>query len=322
MQNKNTPQQDATKRPLRDRVGLVVNGVDTVKAVKTIVAAEAAGVRQIWMTQSPGTPDTLTMFAAAAVQTATIRLGTSIIPTYSRHPITMAQQALSINDLAPGRLRLGIGSSHRPTIEGSYGLEMVSPLRQVHEYLDILRTLLWEGKIEHEGRFFRVKATLPRTAQVPLLISTLREGAFEMAGEISDGALSWLCPVPYLLKRALPALREGATRAGRSAPPLVAHVMVALSTDSTAVLAAARQRVQYYGKLPFYANMFADAGFPVEGDGMMTDALIKSLVISGDPQTVAARLRELPLDELLLLQIPVKDPAGEQAQLMELIGQL
>jgi alkanesulfonate monooxygenase SsuD/methylene tetrahydromethanopterin reductase-like flavin-dependent oxidoreductase (luciferase family) len=101
-----------------ERVGLVVSGENTSTAVRTIVEAEADGVRQIWMTHSPYLPDSLTILAAAATKTSTIRLGTSIVPTYPRHPLVMAQQALSINDIAPGRLRLGVGPSHQSIIEG------------------------------------------------------------------------------------------------------------------------------------------------------------------------------------------------------------
>jgi alkanesulfonate monooxygenase SsuD/methylene tetrahydromethanopterin reductase-like flavin-dependent oxidoreductase (luciferase family) len=114
-------------RPRRERVGLVVDGSNAAAAVKTIVSAEDSGVRQVWMTQSPFWPDTLTTFAAAAAKTSTICMGTSIVPTYPRHPLVLAQQALSLHDLASGRLRLGIGPSHRFIIEGTYGLQHTAP---------------------------------------------------------------------------------------------------------------------------------------------------------------------------------------------------
>src|SRR5687768_13705788 len=106
------------------RIGLVVRGRDTAAAMAAIVAAEAAGVRQIWMTQGATAPDTLAIFAAAATRTSQVRLGTAIVPTYPRHPLALAQQALALTDLAPGRLRLGVGTSHRNTVEGVYGLPL------------------------------------------------------------------------------------------------------------------------------------------------------------------------------------------------------
>ncbi len=328
MQKKDTAlsvSQQPLPRLTRDRVGLVVSGTDTLAVISTIVAAEAAGVQQVWMTQTVSAPDTLSIFVAAAVQTSTVRMGTAIVPTYPRHPLTMAQQALTLGDLAPQRLRLGIGPSHRPTIEGFYGIPMTAPLEHLREYMTVLRAALWEGKVDYQGHFFTVKATLPRTSQTPILISALRTGAFHLAGEIADGAISWVCPVSYLLEKALPALREGAAKSDRPVPPLVAHIPVAFTQDRQAALAAARSQLNRYGRLPFYAGMFADAGFPVAPDGTMTDALLDNLVVSGDETAIAARLNELldaGLDELLVMAVPVVDLQSEQARLGRLIGQL
>ena len=311
-------------RRLRDRVGLVVEGPDSSAVVEAIVAAEAAGVRTVWMTQGAAAPDTLAIYAAAATRTASIVLGTAIVPTYPRHPLALAQQALTVADLAPGRLRLGVGPSHRHSMEGIYGLPMGEPLAHLREYVAVLRGLLWDGAVDHRGRYFTVRASLPRSPRVPLPVSALRAGAFRLAGEISDGALSWMCPAPYLLETALPALRAGAEAAGRPAPPLVAHVPVALSEDRAAVLAAGHQRVARYAGAPFYARMFADAGFPLPEDGTVPDALVESLVVSGDEAAVRARLGELlasGLDELLVMPVPVTDLASERARLAHLLSQ-
>ncbi len=323
-----------TGLPARERVGLVVDGTNAAAAVTTIATAEAAGVRQIWMTQGPSNPDTLTIFAAAAAaaKTSIIRLGTSIVPTYPRHPLALAQQALAINDIAPGRFRLGIGPSHRPIIEGVYGLPQTTPLAHLREYLQVLRAVLWEGKINHHGHFFNVVATMTRTATIPLLTSTLGEKAFQLAGEISDGAISWLCPVSYLLNTGLPALRKAAaSSSGRSSsePPLVAHVIVALSQDGPLILEKGHQLLGYYTKLPFYAKMFTDAGFPITiSDGNETivpDALVDNLIISGNESAVATRFKELlsaGLGELMITLVPIIDAHDEQTRLMNLIGKL
>src|SRR5207302_3741317 len=246
MQNKDTTPataQTSTQHPARERVGLAIYGTDSAETLSAIAAAEAAGVRQVWMTQSAAAPDTLTIFAAAAMRTTSTRLGTAIIPTYPRHPLALAQQALALGDLAPGRLRLGVGPSHRPTIEGVYGIPMKAPLEHLREYVTVLRQALWEGKIDYRGHYYTVRTPFPRTPHTPILISALREGAFHLAGEISDGAISWVCPVPYLLEKALPALRAGAAKSGRAVPPLVAHIPAALHQDRKAVLAAARRQL-------------------------------------------------------------------------------
>ena len=306
-------------------IGLVVQASDAATTIGRIREAEQAGIQQVWMTQSAGMLDTLTLFAVAATQTTSVRMGTAIVPVYPRHPMVMAQQAATIDGLAPGRLRLGVGTSHRHLIEDMYGLAMPSPLAYLREYVEVLRQVLWEGRVDHKGKFFRVTGSIPRPAQVPLLISALGEKAFRLAGEVADGAISWVCPVPYLLNTAMPALRAGAQARNRPAPPLVAHIMVAMSTDEVAVQAAAARRISFYTKAPFYLHMFAAAGFPIGEDGAGVDALVKALVVAGNEAQVETRLRELlvsGLDELMLMLVPVADEASEREQLIRVIARL
>jgi F420-dependent oxidoreductase-like protein len=321
-----TKENSGSSLSTAERVGLVIDGTNANDAVKTIAAAEAEGVRQIWMTQTPFWPDTLTTLAAAATKTSAIHLGTSIVPTYPRHPLVMAQQALSLHDIAPGRLRLGIGPSHQPIIEGIYGLPQTTPLAHLREYVNVLRTALWDGKVDHHGKFFNVKVTLPHTAQIPVLISTLGVKAFQLAGEIADGALSWVSPIQYLIRTGIPALRTAAAAANRqSAPPLVAYISVALSQDRDSVLAAGRQSLDMYSKFPFYAKMFSDAGFPLTAGQMISESLVDSLIVSGNEDTVAVQFTKLlaaGLDELMVTLVPIKDAVDEFRRLMRLIGQL
>jgi len=316
---------NTTARTLRDRVGLSIWAANPPSLVQLIEEAESAGVEQIWMTQGPVSHDTLTTYAVALARTSRIRLGTSIVPTYPRHPLALAQQAATAASFGSDRLRLGVGPSHRPSIEGAYGIRMEAPLEHLREYVHVLRAALWDGTVEHQGRFITAKATSSSTTQIPLLVSALGEGAFRLAGEISDGAISWNCPPSYLLDVALPALRDGARAAGRAVPPLVAHVWVALSTDRVAVRHAAQKRLATYARLPFYANMFAASGFPVQADGTLSDELIDNLVAMGDESTVTARLNELlasGLDELLVSLMPLEDEVSELTRTFDLIGRL
>ncbi len=317
--------EDVSHLPVRGRVGLVIEARDVDTAINKIRDAEQAGVQQVWMTQSAGMLDTLTLFAVAVTQTSQIRFGTSIVPAYPRHPLVMASQAMTIDSIAPGRLRLGVGTSHRHVMENMYGLSMSSPLAYLSEYVEVMRQILWEGKVDHQGKFFKVNTSFPRTARIPLLVSALGVKAFRLAGEIADGAISWVCPVPYLLDKALPALREGAQAVNRTSPPLVAHIPIALSADEEAVQKAAMQRISYYTKAPFYAHMFAEAGFPIGADGSGTSELVKSLVIAGDKAQVEQRLRELVesgLDEFMLMMVTVADEAREREQLLQIIASL
>lgn len=319
-----TPADPTEVRSPRDRIGISINAPDIQALLDAIQEAESAGVTQLWLTQNPVSFDALSVFAAALGRTERIRLGTSIVPTYPRHPLALAQQAATVSVLGPGRLRLGVGTSHRPIIEHTYGLSIEAPLVHLREYVTVLRAALWEGQVDHHGRFFTAQATLNQVPRTPILIATLGEGAFRLAGEIADGAISWNSPPSYLREIALPALRAGAEAAGRPAPPVVAHLWVALTSDSTAVVQAARQVLSGYAKLPFYANMFAAAGYPVEAGGI-SDALIEQLVIQGDAASVSQRLHELldsGLDELLLTIVPVGDVAASRTELFQLVGKL
>ncbi len=308
------------------RAGLVIRRPDPAATLAAIERAEAGGLAAVWSTVGGVAPDAVTLFAAAAVRTARIALGTSIVPTYPRHPAALAAQALAVAELAPGRFRLGIGPSHRPTIEGAFGLPMGTPLDHLREYLTVLRDLLWDGRTDFAGTYYNVRLALPPTIappRTPLLISALRSNAFRLAGEIADGAISWVCPVPYLVGTALPAMRAGAAAANRPAPPLIGHVPVAMHTDRRAVREAARAQLGLYGRLPFYARMFADAGFAVGGDGAMPDALLDTLVVAGTPETVCARLEAIQaagVDELIVSHIPVADGDAEEAALIAVLA--
>lgn len=308
------------------KAGLVIPRGSATHLVERTQQAEGRGVPAIWTTVGGPTADTVGSLTAAAAVTERVGLGTAVAPVYGRHPITLAAEAIAISDLAPGRMRLGIGNSHRPIIEDMYGIPMVKPLTYLREYLAILRGLLWDGKVELQGEFFRVKSALPATVtppRVPLPISALRRGAFVLAGEVADGAITWVTPIDYIVRTGIPALQEGADRAGRERPPVIAHVPVAVSSDREAARNAFRKQFPVYPKLPFYAAMFADAGFPVTAEQEMSDALVDELAVSGDAAEVRARLeaiRARGVDELLISHVVVADEAEELAALSAILS--
>jgi F420-dependent oxidoreductase-like protein len=306
--------------------GLVIPRGSASAFVERISQAERRGVGAVWTTVGGPTADPVTAYAAAGAATERIRLGTAIVPTYPRHPVVLGGQAIALNDLAPGRIRLGVGPSHRPTIEGAFGLPMGKPLAHLREYVSVLRALLWEGAVDFSGDYFKVKIALPANVpppKVPVPISALRANAFRLAGEVADGAISWVAPIDYLVETALPAMEKGAAFAQRTRPPLIAHVPVAVSTDRVAVRAAFRAQFPVYARLPFYAAMFAAAGYPVTDKGEMTDALVDVLAVSGDPQEIRTRLETIQsrgIDELMISLVVVSDEATELAALSEIIA--
>jgi alkanesulfonate monooxygenase SsuD/methylene tetrahydromethanopterin reductase-like flavin-dependent oxidoreductase (luciferase family) len=318
--------QEAT-RSRKGRVGISVQPADPATLVANIVEIEEAGVDHVWVAFGPlGYPDVLTTLAAAAVRTSHLKLGTSIVQITSRHPVFMAQQVLSFDSLAPGRLRLGIGGTGLSQMAKSiYGIEMGAPLAYLREYIQVLRPLLEQGEVHYQGRYFTVDASLPGSAQVPLFISALGAGAFRLAGEVTDGALPFITPIPYLLNTAIPALSAGAAAATRPRPPVVAHVPVAFTEDRATALRAGRQALGIYPTLPAYRNMFIAAGFTELDTNLVSDRLIESLVVFGNESKIRDRVLELlatDIDTLALSLVPASDPTQERVRLARLVGRL
>lgn len=294
----------------------------------TIEQAEAMGVPAIWGPTIPMGFDMLTLLAAAAVRTTTMRLGVAIVPTYPRSPVELATEALVLAELAPGRFCLGLGTSHPAIIEGMYGLPFGrKPVSQLREYITILRALLWEGQVTFEGEFYQVNTQFPSGTKppcIPLPIAALRPPLFRLAGEVSDGALAAWCPYNYLVDVALPTMREGAASANRPVPPVFAQVPVVLSEDFNVVREAAQQALDMYlHTAPAYARLFAMAGYPIGSDCVLPDNFIQDMFVYGDDAAILARLgeiRAMGIDELMVTLHPVGDPMAEQTHLLGLIA--
>lgn len=316
--------KDKQALSLARRIGIGFHPTDARQAVDFIARSEEAGFGTAWAVMSPIDRDTLTILAAAAMQTDRIHLGTAVVPAFTRHPLSLVTQVLVLEDLAPGRIRLGLGSSHRLSMAPAYGLPFTRPLAQLREYLSVVRTLLQEGSFAFAGEFYTGEATLRFTPGTPVLMSALRQHAFELAGELADGAISWVCPPRYLREVALPAMREGAARAGRALPPLIAHVLVAPSDDIDQVRAEACNFLTYYTARPFYRSMFADAGYPSEVDQPLSHDLVDALVISGDEHAILGSLREhlTWADELIVSVIPVGGERSADDKVFQLISRL
>jgi F420-dependent oxidoreductase-like protein len=307
------------------RIGVHIGAVSAQKVVDGIVAAEEAGVECAWLTVGGLAPDPFAIFGAAAQHTKTIKFGTSIVPTFPRHPLAMAQGAIAVDSLAPGRLRLGVGPSHKPAIEGTWGIPFDRPLEHLREYLKILRSVLETGAVAFEGKRLTARGQAAGPTGVELMASALRTNGFRVCGELADGAISWVCPLPYLRDVAMPAIAEGAAKAGRPAPPLIAHVPVVVSEDMDAVREGAKRQIGFYPRVPFYSQMFQDAGFPEAAEGQLSDRMVDALVVHGSAEQVKARLREVPSfgpRELLAMPIVPPGDTDATARTLKVLGEL
>lgn len=308
------------------KIGVHVVAPDAPGLIDGIGTADEFGLDVAWLTVGGLAPDPFAVFTAAAARAQRIDFGTSIVPTFPRHPLAMAQGAMTVDQIAPGRLRLGVGPSHKPSIEGIWGIPFERPLAHLREYLTVLKAILNDGKVSHAGDILRAEAQITAPTQVRVMASALRPRAFRLCGEVAEGAISWMCPLPYIRDVAAPALAEGAKAAGRAKPAMIVHVPVVVTDDREAVLAAAGRQFGRYQTLPYYRQMMLDAGLSDASGSEFTPAMADALIISGSEEQVAERIRALPshgADELLAAIVTLKDdPAPAAQRTLALLGRL
>ena len=277
------------------RVGLIAGTTyasargNAADVLAVIERAEELGIPAVWLVTSGAGLDGLTLLGAAAARTKRVMLGTFIVTCFPRHPIVMVQQTQVIAHLAPGRFRLGIGPGHKVAEEKTFGVDFRAPLGHLRESVRIARTLLHTGAVDYDGRYYSTHETIIKPIDVPVMVSALQQKSFELAGEESDGALSWVCPEAYLRDVAVPAMKAGAGRAGRPVPPLMAGVPLCVHGDLEEARNAIRQEAPGYPRMLFYQQMFAGAGYLEAFEAQWSDGMIDSGTIVGDE----ARVREI-----------------------------
>ena len=242
----------------------LIPGANLDRALGLARQAEAWGYESLWVTHGGGW-DSFLVLAAYAHATRTIKVGTGVVPIYPRHPVALAQEALTLAELSAGRFRLGIGVSHRAMMTEALGLDMGSPLEAAREYVTILRSAL-SGKVEHSGTRYRVswQSTLPRLPEPPpIFVAGLSTRMIEVAGEIADGVILWLCAPTYVREVVIPAIVRGRRRIGKPLEgfEVVAAVPGAVTHNLEAATALFKEELTRYMRLPFYRAMLAASGF-------------------------------------------------------------
>jgi F420-dependent oxidoreductase-like protein len=312
---------------VQKRLGMVVSAPDSSAVLTSIAHVEQQGIPAAWLTSAgAGGADPLGVFAAAALRTQHILLGTAITQTFPRHPIAVAQQVQVLAQLAPGRFRLGLGTSGRAGMEQTYGVNFRAPLGHLREYVRIVKSLLHTGSVDFAGRYYQAHTRLSAPVDVPVMAAALGEKAYELCGAEADGAISWVCPGTYLREVALPALHRGADSAGRPVPPLVAHAPVCVHDHAEEVRAAIRQQFGFFARSPFYQNMFRAAGFAEVTQGTWSDAMIDAVALWGNEARVADALTGLfALGATEILVSPVAagvDRAASLERTLRLLSQV
>lgn len=264
-----------TKHPagkeIEMKIGLFVggSGSDRIRLDEVIQQgkqAEADGFDSFWLPHiSSRGPDALTALSLIGSQTSRIQLATGVVPTYPRHPTMLAQQALTMQIAAGGRLTLGIGPSHKPGIEDVLGLSYDRPAKHVEEYLSVLLPLINKGKVDFDGEFYQVHAELALSDALPLpvVISALAPRMLRMAGEIADGTITWMAGQKAIESHVVPRITRAAESAGRASPRVCVGLPIAVTDDESAGRDEAARLFERYGQLVNYRRIL-DAG-DVEG---------------------------------------------------------
>jgi F420-dependent oxidoreductase-like protein len=278
------------------KLGLFYGGDQAVeRQVQATVDAEKDGFDSIWLGQVFG-PDALTVIAIAGERTSRIEFGTSVVPTYLRHPTAMAAQAMTTQAATHGRFSLGLGLSHAPVVQGMWGLSYDRPAVHMREYLTIVQALLKDGRVSHTGEFFNVRAQLaiPGTTPPPVLIAALAPVMLKIAGTLSDGTITWMTGPKTLETHICPRLNKAAEEAGRPKPRVVVSLPVAVTDDPDEAREKAARAFAIYGTLPNYQRVLniegaaGPASVAIVGNEAECERQIREVASAGATEFAAA----------------------------------
>lgn len=248
--------------------------------------AEAAGYASIYVPQIPDEFDAMTAVALMGQATETIELATAVVPVQPRHPVALAQQALSTQAACGGRFTLGLGPSHHWIIDEMMGLAYDRPVAELRSYLDVLDVALaGPGPVDVENEHFRVHNPLDITdlTPTPVMVAALGPVMLRLAGERTDGTILWLADERAIGEYIAPRITAAAESAARPTPRIVAGVPVCVCADDEVETARARaDRLLSEAEVsPNYQRLLE------RGDATS----VADITAAGSEETVLARLR-------------------------------
>jgi F420-dependent oxidoreductase-like protein len=233
----------------------VANSIADLKATK------AEGFAGYWLAQV-GLGDALTVFAAAAAETEGLEVGTAVIPTFPRHPHALAAQALTTQAAIAGRLVLGIGLSHQPSVEGNWKMKWERPVRHMTDYLNVLLPLLESGQANSTGEIWSGEISAGRPTETPpsVMLAALGPQMLDIAGRRTDGTILWLVGPRTIAEHIAPRINEAAAAADREPPRVVCSLPVCVTDDEAGARALIGQFLDGYQDLPSYKAMLDREG--------------------------------------------------------------
>jgi F420-dependent oxidoreductase-like protein len=229
--------------------------------------------------------DAMSVLSIVGREVPRITLETGVVPTYGRHPLTMAQQALTVQAASGGRFVLGIGLSHQMVIENMFGLSFEKPVRHMREYLSVLMPLLHDGSVSFQGQTISTNISVGCEPRITpkVVVAALGEQMLRLAGTLADGTVTWMTGPQTLAAHTVPTIAAAAEKAGKPAPIVIGSLPICITTDVDAAKERAAQEFQIYGFLPSYRAMLDREGAESPGD----------VAIVGDEATVEKQVRAL-----------------------------
>jgi F420-dependent oxidoreductase-like protein len=247
-----------------------------------VASLRDAGIQTAWSSQIFGY-DALTAIAAIGREVPGIDFGTAVVPTYPRHPVMLAGQALTVQAATDGRLTLGVGLSHEIVIENVFGHSFEKPARHMREYLSILMPLLEGEQVTFAGETLRastfgplqISATAP-----PVLVAALGDTMLKIAGRLASGTVTWMTGPATIEGHIIPTIRAAAADAARPEPRIGVGLPVCVTDDTDAARAKASEVFAIYGQLPSYRAMLdrEGAGGPADVAIVGSEAEVKAQV--------------------------------------------
>lgn len=296
-----------------ERIGVeFVAGLQPNEIVDCVAYAEELGYESAWMAEGHG-GDQFSILTACALQTQRILLGAGISVVFVRSAPTIAMAAASVDQFSDGRFILGLASGHREMVEGEHGVRYHRPIQHIREYVDIIRGLLRDGVIQHDGELIKIenfdfwfKHTNPR---IPIFLGAVNPRMLEVCGEIADGVMLTHITLDKV-REAVKHIATGAKRAGRRPEDIDVSAMWGCFVAADRNEARERYRdylALYPIRLARYRKLMADAGFPGEVEAisraneegnmplarsLVPDELIDQIGLVGTPEDVAKKLQE------------------------------
>jgi 5,10-methylenetetrahydromethanopterin reductase len=302
------------------RTGLLFVGAPSVpEMVRLAQRAEERGFDSIWVAETRMTRDGFVPLAAIAAATKRARVGTGIVNVYTRNPVVLAVSFVALEELAPGRVQIGLGAGS-PLVLAPQGIRFERPLTRLREYCEVVPRLIQGEELEYEGKTVRLegarledvlatqRAIDGSRTRMPLWLGVTGPKALEYAGSVADGVMMNVCLSTEYVRDALKLIERGAKRAGRRLEDI--EIAIGLATSPNQISeegkrGAARFIALYLSMFPNIARVsgvepatVAATTESLHEHGLdaaaahIGDALVDRLAVGGTPEECRARLDE------------------------------